>query len=238
MLAGIGELPPTLHDRSILIPLVPAEPGQIRARFDEHHTDLEKTLASKLARWAKDNYNALAACDPILPPSAFNRLADNWRPLFAVAEVVGGDWPRRAADAFAKLTASLSSPPFNSINGSTNLTSCGPAVSFSGGPHSVTLLADIRHMFAQTGVTRMFSKELVAALRLLPARPWSDASIQQSSNPSIRLTPARLARHLAIFGVHPKLFRIGNGRGKGYELADFTQAFHQFLPPPDSNGHS
>src|SRR6184192_3354215 len=55
VLAGIGTLPPTLHDRSILVPLVPAEPGQVRARFDEHHTDLEKTLASKLARWAKDN---------------------------------------------------------------------------------------------------------------------------------------------------------------------------------------
>jgi hypothetical protein len=40
-----------------------------------------------------------------LPPSAFNRIADNWRPLFAVAEVAGGDWPRRAAEAFAKLTA-------------------------------------------------------------------------------------------------------------------------------------
>jgi hypothetical protein len=39
-----------------------------------------------------------------LPPSAFNRLADNWRPLFAIAETAGGDWPRRAADAFTKLT--------------------------------------------------------------------------------------------------------------------------------------
>src|SRR5882724_4936276 len=54
----------------------------------------------------------------------------------------------------------------------------------------------------------------------------------------IKLTAACLARHLSAFGVHPKLFRIGSGRGKGYELADFTQAFHQFLPPPDSNGHS
>src|SRR6267378_1768532 len=176
VLAGIGELPPTLHDRSILIPLVPAEPGQVRARFDEHHTDLEKTLASKLARWAKDNYHALAACDPPLPPSAFNRLADNWRPLFAVAQVVGGDWPQRAADAFAKLTGSLSSHPFNSFNDSTHLTPRGPVVSWSGSPDSLGLLADVRLIFTQHGVQRLFSSALVDALRVLPERPWSGAN--------------------------------------------------------------
>ena len=30
----------------------------------------------------------------------FNRLADNWRPLFALAEAAGGDWPKRARRAF------------------------------------------------------------------------------------------------------------------------------------------
>ena len=52
-----------------------------------------------------DNRHTLESRDPKMPDGAFNRLADNWRPLFAIAEVAGGDWPRRCAEAFAKLTS-------------------------------------------------------------------------------------------------------------------------------------
>jgi len=227
VLAGIGVLPPTLHDRSILVPLVPAEPGQLSARFDEHHTDLEKTLARKLARWARDNFNALAACDPLLPPSAFNRLADNWRPLFAVAQVVGGDWPQRAADAFAKLTGSHSPYAFNSFNESTHLTPRGPVVSWSGSPDSLGLLADIRLIFTQQGVQRLFSSALVDALRVLPELPWSG-----SNNGDKHISVARLARRLSAFGIRSQTIRIGLLRAKGYTLANFVQAFARFLLAP------
>src|SRR5947208_109805 len=74
VLAGIGHLPGTLHDRSIAIPLVKALPGEVRARFEAHRTEIETVLARKLARWAKDNFEALKACDPVLPATAFNRL--------------------------------------------------------------------------------------------------------------------------------------------------------------------
>ena len=40
-----------------------------------------------------------------MPAGAFNRLADNWRPLFAIAETVGGDRPQRAARSFTLLTS-------------------------------------------------------------------------------------------------------------------------------------
>src|SRR6266568_6722136 len=65
-LAGIGSLPATLRDRSILIPLVEAEEGQIATRFDPMSIEIEILLARKLARWAADNFDALAACDPTL----------------------------------------------------------------------------------------------------------------------------------------------------------------------------
>jgi len=50
-------------------------------------------LCRKLARWAQDNFAALQACDPPMPPGAYNRVADNWRPIFAIAQIAGGDWP-------------------------------------------------------------------------------------------------------------------------------------------------
>lgn len=105
VLAGIGHLPGTLHDRSIPIPLVKALPGEVTARFEEHRAEIESVLARKLARWTRDNFEALKACDPVLPDTAFNRLADNWRPIFAIAQVAAGDWPERALAAFKHLTA-------------------------------------------------------------------------------------------------------------------------------------
>jgi hypothetical protein len=33
----------------------------------------------------------------------FNRLADKWRPLFAIAEIAGGGWRERRAEALSKL---------------------------------------------------------------------------------------------------------------------------------------
>src|SRR6476659_10447343 len=70
VLAGIGTLPNTLHDRSIHIPLLKAKPEQILARFDSRHTEIEHALCRKLARWAQDNFAALRRCDPPMPPGA------------------------------------------------------------------------------------------------------------------------------------------------------------------------
>ena len=101
VLCGIGALPGTLHDRSIVIRLERAKPGELRARFDSRHVESEAELCRKLARFIADNIVALESSDPKLPNGVFNRLADNWRPLFAIAEIAGGDWPERCAAAFA-----------------------------------------------------------------------------------------------------------------------------------------
>ena len=198
-LAGIGPLPVTLRTRSILIPLVSAMEGEIKARFDSNNTETETILGQKLARWAKDNFDAIAACKPSLPPGAFNRLADNWRPLFAIAQIAGGDWPQRAANAFALLTAKPQQAP--DLN--------------------LLLLADVRSIFAASDAQRLFSSTLVDSLTALPDRPWSAAS------PPINQT--WLARRLAPFDVRPRTIRIGAERAKGYELAYFTKAFTRFL---------
>ena len=105
VLAGIGGLPGTLHDRSIVTRMERAKPGEIAARFDSRRTQRETQLCRKVARWTADNFDTLRDCEPQLPETAFNRIADNWRPLLAIAEVAGGDWPKRASEAFAKLTS-------------------------------------------------------------------------------------------------------------------------------------
>src|SRR5207302_11302627 len=86
VLCGIGTLPGTLHDRSIVIRLERAKLGELSKRFDSRRVESEKELCRKLARFMADNTAALETCEPTLPECAFNRLADNWRPLFAIAE--------------------------------------------------------------------------------------------------------------------------------------------------------
>jgi putative DNA primase/helicase len=197
-LAGIGSLPATLQDRSICIPLVPAPQARLPAHFDPLHTKPEHIIARKFARWTKDNFATLAACNPPLPHGAFNRLADNWRPLLAIAQVAGGLWPQRALDAFAKLSAK---PTLTSQD------------------LSLTLLADIPAIFAEAHAQRLFSSTLVDSLCAIKSRPWSGTvSVPKP------ITETWLARRLAPLGIRSQIMRIGQHRARGYHLADFLRA--------------
>src|SRR5580765_6635537 len=107
VISGIGSLHETLRSRSIRLVLLKAteqEQKELRARFDSRHTEIEAILCRKLARWAHDNFAALQACDPPMPPGAYNRVADNWRPIFAIAQIAGGDWPQLALEGYLHLT--------------------------------------------------------------------------------------------------------------------------------------
>ena len=66
-------------------------------RFDR--TEALDELARKIARWAQDNVDVVGAADPAMPSGIINRAADNWRPLLAIADAVGGRWPDRARKA-------------------------------------------------------------------------------------------------------------------------------------------
>ena len=203
VLCGIGALPGTLHDRSIVIRLERAKPGELRQRFDSRRTAKELELCRKLARWCADNRAALDSCDPALPSNAFNRLADNWRPLFAAAAVAGGDWPQRASAAFTML------------NRKADTDSQGIGA---------MLLADIRRTFAEAQTGRMFSKSIVDALCAMTDRPWPEAHRGKA------ITETWLARRLHDFGLASRTLRISDERAKGYEAADFTEAFQRYLP--------
>ena len=48
-------------------------------------------MCRRLTRFVADNIDTFEASDSKLPECAFNRLADNWRPLFAIAEILLAD---------------------------------------------------------------------------------------------------------------------------------------------------
>jgi putative DNA primase/helicase len=151
VLAGIGMIPDTIADRSIIIEmkrkLRKEKVKRLRAKDGE---DL-RILARKAARWAEDHKIELAAVDPDTPEQLDDRAADAWAPLLAIADAASPEWGRRA-----RITAIL-------LSGSRD--------------HEDTveteLLADIRTLFGQKTKT-LSSDQLVAGLCLLEGHPWAD----------------------------------------------------------------
>jgi putative DNA primase/helicase len=208
VLCGIGALPGTIHDRSIKIRLERAKRNELTQRFDSRRTQNEQVLIRKLVRFCADHRTQLEECDPILPPGAFNRVADNWRPLFAIAEIVGGDWPVLALAAFAQLE-SKDHADDQSIK--------------------TMLLIDIRQIFEETGVERIYSRVLIGKLTSMTDRPWPEI------NKGKPISETWLARQLRSFGISPKDIRINPDHAKGYERASFDQTFARYLPDSEDS---
>jgi putative DNA primase/helicase len=206
-LAAIGRLPGTIEDRSIIIRLR-------RRRPDEQIESLRLDRAGRLvkiarmaARWAADHAISLSAADPVMPPALYNRVADNWRPLLAVADAAGGEWPGRARQAAIKLTS----------DGADDESSV-----------RVALLSDIRDAFAARNADRLSSEDLVAYLVELDERPWPEF---KGGKP---ITKTQVARLLKPFGISSGTVRFESGRtAKGYHRARLEDAFARYLPPPE-----
>jgi hypothetical protein len=97
----IGVLPSTLQDRSVRVRLRRRRPDEKIASL---RTDqMNDEIARRCARWALDNQYVYEAADPALPEQLFNRVADNWRPLLAIADVIGGEWPARLREIAVKI---------------------------------------------------------------------------------------------------------------------------------------
>nr|UXE45791.1 hypothetical protein Hi04_10k_c5218_00004 [uncultured bacterium] len=254
-LAGIGHLPRTLRDRCIVIQMLKAEQGALQARLDERYLEPEKILGRKIARWVHDNFAAIAACDPVMPPAAYNRLGDKWRPLFAIAQTIGGHWPQLITDAFNSLSekraphaTSVHQHPSSANSGHEPMLHSHPNQSppcSNGNPSTPSapaayydtyeidlhlLLSDIRQVFAAAKADRLFSSYLVHELQALPDRPWS--GMHNGDKP---LTKTLLGHYLATLGVHSRILTIGPSRARGYLLSSLPQPSQAALPPPSSH---
>ena len=97
VIALIGKLSDTIADRSIEIRQQRRAPTETVTRLRQDRIDDECVrLRRQAARWASDYSAALREADPTIPDSLNDRARDCWRPLLAIADRAGGDWPDRA----------------------------------------------------------------------------------------------------------------------------------------------
>jgi putative DNA primase/helicase len=205
-IALIKDLPATLEDRSILVQMRRRLPHEPIEKFRLDRVERFVDFRRKLVRWAADNEGIVAQVDPELPTSLNDRAADNWRPLMAIAEILGDDFPKLASAAALQLA--VSSEPEES--------------------HEHLLLGDIRKIFREIRQTRIATEELVERLNTIEESPWGGYLEGRGINPRI------VAKKLKIYRVRPGPVWIGSSSGKakrGYHLSDFADAFDRYLPP-------
>jgi hypothetical protein len=103
-LAKIGALPSAaLRSRCIVIQMHPATPAEARQLSTHSKGRSDENIRALLAKVMGPLASELATAKPSMPAKLINRGADKWRPLLAIAEEAGGDWPKRALAAAEEL---------------------------------------------------------------------------------------------------------------------------------------
>jgi putative DNA primase/helicase len=203
-IAAIGKLPATIDDRSIKVALQRRRRDEVIDQLRLDRLEEFGPLASRGARWALDYLPRLRVADPLVPSELHDRAADNWRPLLAIADRAGGDWPRRGREA----AVALSNAGFDDAESRREM-----------------LLADLRAMF-DDGKEVLFTEEILTGLNAMDQRPWSE---YRAGKP---ITSHQLAALLRPLHVRPNSVRRGERTGKGYEHKDLGDAFARYLAPP------
>ena len=199
-LAGIGQLPDTVADRSIRISLKRRAPSEIVERFRLRNARVQaKPLWERLDRWANVAAVKLADACPTLPKELSDRAADVWEPLLAIADLAGDAWPSRAREAALVLSDVALENGFSL---------------------GVRLLHDIREVLGdRTG--SIPSTELVSALVGMEESPWGDLKGRP-------LDARRLSRLLRPYGIRSGTIRAGTATSKGYYSEAFADAWQRY----------
>ncbi len=188
-IAGIGTLPGTISDRSIMIVMRRKHGNEMVEKLRNRVLkELTRPLQRKLARWATDNCHTLSN-NVHIPEYMNDRQADIWEPLFVIARTLGGNWSTKLEEAAQTLTHAAETQEATDI--------------------SLELLTDIREILTLHPNISAFSSEWVRyELAGLEGRPW-----EKFSNRAI-ISQIDVAKLLKPYNVHPEQTRVTSPEGK------------------------
>ncbi|MCZ4123548.1 DUF3631 domain-containing protein [Streptomyces sp. H39-S7] len=203
-LAGIGDLPDTIMDRSIVIRMRRRAAGE---RVSPYRTKRDSPtlheLRALLAQWTASLADQALQLEPSMPVE--DRAADTWEPLVIVADLAGGPWPDRARHACTTMVTAEAEAEQDS-------------------PGNARILADIRRLFHTKGEQAQLSTdEILYALNNDPEAPWAD-------HRRGGLNARDLSGMLREYGIHSGNVRVGDIQRKGYTHTKFTDAWKRYCP--------
>ncbi len=197
-------LPDSTMSRGIVFKMRRKLPTEKVDRPRDAEKDMFDRVQAKMRRFAADYGEQIRQARPPLPAELSDRAADNWAPMFAIASCAGPKWVERARAAALKLSGA------------------GESQASLGGQ----LLEDIRLAIAKRKGDRIRTADLLEALAEDAERPWA------TFDHGKRMTPRQLARLLGAYGIRSRTVRLGKTvTPKGYQFADFEDAFARYLPP-------
>ena len=205
-LAGIGDLPDTITDRSVVVRMRRRAPDEGVASFRRREvTGPGNTLRNELADWANSHVEQRSTYVPEMPHGITDRPADVWEPLVAIADLAGGAWPSRARRSAVVLNGQRQSSD--------------PSI-------GVRLLSDVRDAYESTGwPARLATDDLLKVLCDRDDATWGDLRGKA-------IDSRFLAQRLKPYGVTPQKFREGDQTKRGDPLADLRGPWARYLSPP------
>jgi uncharacterized protein DUF3631 len=207
----LAHLDPATRTRCITVRMLPKleeERSVVSMRYAEGDENFV-IQRRKFLRWATDNMATLKDAKPRMPEGFFSRLEENYHLLFAIADLAGGDWSKRARAAAVRLSRSRDIPSLGK-----------------------RLLAIFYDLFVQHGPA-LTSKQVEA---LVPAEDDEFADYRSSGRPITRFQIAALLKAypgspdpiepLAPRLIHPRGAKTAD---RGWNAASFAIAFKHFL---------
>jgi hypothetical protein len=206
-LAGIGDLPDTVMDRSVVIRMRRRADGETVVPFRTgRDTPAMHATRDRLHAWLQPLHAQATALEPPMPVE--DRAADTWEPLVIIADLAGGEWPALARTACRIMTDY-------------------EAGQDEEGGLRTRLLVGIRRAFgAENDPTVLSTKRLLESLNADKEAPWAEYGANG-------LTPRGLQLLLKPYGIGSANRRFTDGtQAKGFARSQFLDTWARYCPEP------
>jgi Protein of unknown function (DUF3631)/Domain of unknown function (DUF3854) len=202
-IALIGRMPDSMADRSIHIEMKRKAKTDLIAKLRETAPGVFEELRQKICRFVIDNSDAIKGVTPSFPSGLNDRAEDNWSPLFAIAEVAGGNWK----DLAWKAAVALSGDHDSTDNFKTILLRA--------------LKQDFEDEKQNHDKGMLFTSDICSHLNADDEAPWQCYKNQ--------MTPELLARRLRDHKIKSERIIIDGIRHRGLHWRDLKPVFDRYL---------
>ncbi|MFD5397513.1 DUF3631 domain-containing protein [Streptomyces sp. NPDC127097] len=206
-LAGIGDLPDTVMDRSVVIRMRRRADGEKVAHFRTvRDTPALHAIRDRLTAWLQPLHAQAMDMEPAMPVD--DRAADTWEPLVVIADLAGGEWPTLVRTACRVMTDY-------------------EAGQDEEGGTRTRLLVGIRRAFAaENDPAVLGTKRLLEHLNADKEAPWAEYGANG-------MTPRALQLLLKPYGISSANRRFPDGtQAKGFARNQFLDAWKRYCPEP------
>jgi hypothetical protein len=207
ILAGIGQLPETIVDRSISILIHRRLKTQSCQKYRRKDRDLAKSIRDALKTWSAnvELRKTLQASRPEMPDCLTDRQEDIWEPLLAIADSIGGDAPKLAREAARTLCG-------NDDDGL--------------GDGTAQLVAIRKAIDEQHG--RIRSSALIDRLWEADAVP---SRLMEDEKPNYKKIGHWLSKLIKSYAGKPaRVLDFDGENARGYEVAELKEIFDRYCP--------